>query len=191
MNIRSLVTTGEQEVKDLPGTEQFLTFTMGAERFAAPIDQVREIVPLHALTPVPLSPDFLLGVTNLRGSVVPVVDLPRRFGRKANTIGHRTCIIVAEIPHQEKVHPIGILVESVNTVETIDPSRIDPPPEFGLTLRKDFIRCLVRMGSDFVICLDLPSCLSLEEISSLASRHQESRSISTNPLAIGDTPWTP
>lgn len=150
-------------------TRQFLTFTLGDETFAVAIGKVREIVEFHSLTEIPLMPSFLRGVTNLRGAVIPVIDLLSRFGKGTTVTGHRTCIVIVEVEHDDAFHPLGILVNAVNEVLPVEDSRIEARPTFGTRIRHDFVEALLNLGDRFVIALDVQETLSVDEMSTLAA----------------------
>lgn len=163
---------------------QFLTFTLEDEIYAVPIGKVREIVEFHTLTEIPLMPAFLRGVTNLRGAVIPVVDLLARFGRGSTTIGRRACIVIAEVEHEDEQQPLGIIVSAVNEVLPVDDSRIESRPAFGTRIRSDFVEALLNLENRFVICLDLQQALSIAEMSEVATHWRR-----TDPnRSEGDTP---
>ncbi|MBB5191624.1 purine-binding chemotaxis protein CheW [Silvimonas terrae] len=146
---------------------QYLTFSLDGELFAVPIEHIREIIEFGGLTAVPLTPQFLRGVINLRGAVVPVVDLGARFGRSGTTIGRRTCIVILEVEAAERMLPVGILVDTVNEVLTTDRSQIEPRPPFGARIRADFMSGMLSQGERFVIVLDVGQVLSVEEMGGL------------------------
>ena len=141
-----------------------LRLAVGHEVLAVTIDTVREILEVGRLTALPRTPDFVRGVMNLRGAVVPVVDLLARFGSVAAVPGKRACIVIIEVAQEGARQDVGILVDSVSEVLDIDAANIEPPPAFGAGLRADFIRCMARMGSEFVIVLDVDRIFSLDEL---------------------------
>jgi len=153
-------------------THQYLTFTLGHEIFAIGILQIKEIIEYGNLTEIPMMPSFIRGVINLRGAVVPVIDLTARFGGKASDIGRRTCIVIVEITQtiddSEVRQDIGVVVDSVNEVLEIPQSEIEPPPAFGARIRADFISGMGKVAGHFVIILNINLILSIEEMASLA-----------------------
>lgn len=149
-------------------SEQHLTFGLGKETFAIPIQRIREILQFGALTEVPLTPPFIRGVLNMRGAVVPVLDLSVRFERDLTTIGPRTCVVIIEVPTAEESVVLGVLVDHVNEVLEIAPDDVEPAPSFGSSVRPDFVSGVAKVGSRFVIVLDVAHALSVEEIASLA-----------------------
>jgi purine-binding chemotaxis protein CheW len=150
--------------------DQYLAFVVGGESFAMDIRSVKEVIQYGSLTAVPLMPDFIRGVINLRGAVVPVIDLSVRFGRPANEVGRRTCIVILEVEHQETEVVIGVVVDNVSEVLEIGASEIEPAPTFGSTLRSEFLAGVGKVGNRFVIILDVNHVLSIEEMATLASR---------------------
>jgi len=153
---------------------QYLTFQLGGEVFAVDILNIREIIEFGTLTTVPLMPVFIRGVINLRGAVVPVVDLASRIGRPAGEITRRTCIVILDVdaiaPGTDTVvHTLGMVVDVVNEVLDIDPADIEPPPAFGAGFRGDFIAAMGRVDGGFVIILDANRVLSVDEMTQLDS----------------------
>jgi purine-binding chemotaxis protein CheW len=147
---------------------QYLTFTLGSEVFAMPIECIREIIEFGGLTTVPLMPSFLRGVINLRGAVVPVIDLSVRFSREATGIGRRTCIVILEIEQDGVAQAIGVIVDAVNEVLSINAADIEPRPSFGARIRSDFITGIIRHQERFIISLDVQRVLSVDEMAGLA-----------------------
>jgi len=147
---------------------QYLTFMLGGEVFAIGILSIKEIIEYGQLTEVPRMPEFIRGVINLRGAVVPVIDLGSRFGKKASAVSRRTCIVIIEVIYEEEQHVVGVMVDAVNEVLDIAPSEIEPAPSFGAKIRADFIKGMGKVNGKFVIILDVDHVLSLDEMSSLA-----------------------
>jgi purine-binding chemotaxis protein CheW len=114
-----------------------------------------------------MTPESIRGVINLRGSVVPVIDLSARFGGERTTVTRRTCIVILEVRSGEEVHVIGVVVDSVSEVLEIPPSEIEPRPSFGATIRTDFIEGMGKVDGKFVILLDIGQVLSVDEISAI------------------------
>lgn len=161
-------TTPLQEAQSQPS--QYLTFVLGGEMFAVAILNVKEIIEYGDLTSIPLMPSFIRGVINLRGSVVPVIDLAARFGGKPSTPGKRSCIVIVEVASDDGArHDIGVLVDAVSEVLDIPPAEIEPPPSFGAKIRADFIFGMGKVAGNFVIILCIDKVLSVEEIAQLTS----------------------
>ena len=146
---------------------QYLTFSLGGEMFAVGILNVKEIIEYGNLTEIPMMPAFIRGVINLRGSVVPVIDLSARFGGKSTELSRRTCIVIVEVADEETRHDIGIMVDAVSEVLDIPGSEIEPPPTFGARIRADFIFGMGKVNGKFVIILNINKVLSVEEIAQL------------------------
>jgi purine-binding chemotaxis protein CheW len=148
---------------------QYLTFMLDRELFAIGILAIKEIIGYGNVTIVPMMPDFVRGVINLRGAVVPVIDLAMRFQRKPAPLTKRTCIVITEVGAEGARHVVGVVVDAVNEVLDIPASEIEPAPTFGAKIRADFIRGLGKVSGRFVILLDMDHVLSVEEMSTLAS----------------------
>ncbi len=150
-----------------PETRQYLTFALGGEQFAVGTLSVKEIIEYGQLTTVPMMPPSIRGVINLRGAVVPVIDLGARFGGRRTEVGRRTCIVILEVEHAEEQQVIGVVVDAVNEVLEIAPADIEPPPAFGAHIRTDFIQGMGKVGGKFVILLDIGRVLSVDELAAL------------------------
>lgn len=146
---------------------QYLTFMLGGEAFAIGILHVKEILEYGSVTTVPMMPSFVRGVINLRGAVVPVIDLAVRFARAPSPVTRRTCIVIVEIESQGERHNIGITVDMVNEVLDIPRAEVEPPPAFGAKIRADFIGGMGKVNGKFVIILDAGKVLSVEEMATL------------------------
>jgi purine-binding chemotaxis protein CheW len=151
---------------------QYLTFSLSEEVFAIDIRTVREIIQYGAITVVPLMPDFVRGVINLRGAVVPVIDLQVRFARGRSTIGKKTCIVIFDsVVSGEKVE-LGLLVDAVSEVIDIPRDRIEPPPQFGSSIQREFISGMGKVDGNFVVILEPDRALNIEEMAMLAEQGQ-------------------
>lgn len=146
---------------------QYLTFALGGEMFAIGILGVKEIIEFGNLTEIPMMPPFIRGVINLRGSVVPVIDLSARFGSRQTAVGRRTCIVILEVPDGETHHDIGVMVDAVSEVLEIPGSEIEPPPAFGARIRADFISGMGKVSGRFVIILNINNILAVDELAQL------------------------
>ncbi|MFN3884355.1 MAG: chemotaxis protein CheW [Rhodocyclaceae bacterium] len=153
-------------------THQYLTFTLGGEMFAVGILNVKEIIEYGNLTEIPMMPAFIRGVINLRGAVVPVIDLAARFGGKVSQVQRRTCIVIVEVRQDEAKHDIGIMVDAVSEVLEIPAADIEPPPAFGAKIRADFIAGMGKVNGKFVIILEIQKVLSVDEMALLADMSQ-------------------
>ena len=149
------------------GQSQYLTFLLGGEMFAIPILNIKEIIEYGSLTTVPMMPAFIRGVINLRGSVVPVVDLAVRFGRKAGEATRRTCIVIIEIESGDEKQDVGVVVDTVSEVLEIPRNEVEQAPSFGARIRADFIRGMGKINGKFVIILAVNHVLSIDEMAML------------------------
>lgn len=147
---------------------QYLTFVLGGETFAIGILGIKEILEYEPPTDVPMMPKFIRGIVNLRGSVVPVIDLCARFGKPSSPVNKRTCIIILETVSNEESQVLGVVVDAVNEVLEIPGADIEPPPSFGASVRTDFIGGMGRVRDRFVIILNVGNVLSIEEMDSIA-----------------------
>ena len=148
---------------------QYLTFTLGAEMFAVGILHIKEIIEYGTPTTVPMMPGFIRGVINLRGAVVPVVDLASRFGGAPSDVTRRTCIVIVELAAEDgETRVLGVVVDAVSAVLEIAAADIEPAPSFGTRIRTDFIAGMAKVNGRFVILLDVDRVLSMEEMAVLA-----------------------
>jgi purine-binding chemotaxis protein CheW len=155
------------QVADIVQADQYLTFTLAEETFAIEIVKVREVIDYVHLTRVPRMPVFLRGVINLRGSVVPVIDLRLILNMPSIEKTVDTCIIIAEVSMDGETLHLGMLADSVQEVIDFDPSQIDPPPKLGSMLDTAFIRGMGKRGEGFFIILNIDQVLSSDEMASV------------------------
>ena len=146
---------------------KYLTFTLEDEAYGIGILQIKEIIGMMPITPVPQTPDFVKGVVNLRGKVIPVVELRLRFGLEATDYTERTCIIVVEMEGRSGDIVIGIVVDSVSEVLNIKAEDIEDAPNFGTNLETDYILGMAKMEGGVKILLDIDRVLSVEELTGL------------------------
>jgi purine-binding chemotaxis protein CheW len=149
-------------------SRQYLTFRLAQETFAVDVAKVREILDFVSITKVPQTPDFMRGVINLRGSVVPVVDMKLKFGMEPTEKTVNTCIIVLEVIIENETTIVGALADSVQEVVDLDPSQIEPPPRIGMKLSIDFIKGMGKLNDEFVIILDTDRIFSFDDGAVLA-----------------------
>ena len=158
----------DQAVKVMADKEgKYLTFTMADEEYGIGILKIKEIIGMMPITSVPQTPDFVKGVINLRGKVIPVMDLRLRFEMEAIDYTDRTCIIVVEIAGQDGTIQIGIVVDSVSEVLNIEGEDIEDTPTFGTKLNTDYIHGMAKISDVVKILLDIDRVLSDEEIAVL------------------------
>jgi purine-binding chemotaxis protein CheW len=143
---------------------QFLSFTLADDIFAIDVVMAREIVDYAEVTQVPQMPEYMQGVVNLRGAVVPVIDMRLKFGMDAGESTRDTCIIVMEIDSDGEMMTVGALVDSVQEVMDLDPSQIEPAPKIGTKLNTEFIQGMGNLGEKFIIILDINRIFSADEI---------------------------
>ena len=144
---------------------QYLTFKLGDEVFALDISKVREVLDFTAVTKVPRTPAFMRGVINLRGSVVPVVDLRLKFGMTKTESSVNTCIIITEVTVDNDTTILGALADSVQEVLDLEPGSIAPPPKIGTKLKTEFIKGMGKRDDRFIIILDIDKVFSSDELS--------------------------
>jgi purine-binding chemotaxis protein CheW len=152
--------------------QQYLSFSLGEGVFAIDIRMVREIIQYGAMTAVPLMPSFIRGVINLRGAVVPVIDLQVRFGRAPAVVGNKTCVIIFDIEREGEKVELGLMVDAVSEVIEIAPSEIEPPPQFGASIRRDFIRGMGKVDGEFIVILEPERALNIEDMAQIADQMQ-------------------
>lgn len=163
---QSLVTRSPTE--QMEDQKQYLTFMLGGETFAIGILCIKEIIEYTGLTEVPMMPKCIRGVINLRGSVVPVLDLAARFSKPSSEVTKKTCIVIVEVQSGDDRHDMGVVVDAVNAVLEIPRSEIEAPPAFGAKIRTDFIEGMGKVNGKFVILLNVNQVLSTDEIGAMA-----------------------
>ena len=146
---------------------QYLTFTVAGELFMLGILHIKEIIEYGSITEVPMMPEYIRGVINLRGGVVPVIDLSARFGRGISKITRRSCVIIVEIHGENGMQNTGVVVDAVHGVIEIPQEDVEPTPAFGANIRTDFIHGMGKVNNEFVIVLDINRVLSIEEMAML------------------------
>ncbi len=150
--------------KNETASQQFLSFALGDEVFAVNVLQVKEILDVINITRVPQMPDYMLGVINLRGSVVPVIDLRCKFGMSKAEKNQDNCIVVLEIDFDSERVIIGALTDAVREVLDLSADQIEPPPRMGMKLKSEFIRGMGKQGETFIIILDIDKIFSSDEL---------------------------
>ncbi len=150
--------TGITEVR------QYLTLTLEAELFAVDVAKVREVLDYTTITKIPRTPEYMRGVLNLRGSVVPVIDLRLKFGMSKTENRKNTCIIVLEIVLEDEVLIWGALADSVQEVFEFEPEQIEPAPKFGTKFKAEFLRGIGKRDEKFIMILDIDRVFTTEEL---------------------------
>lgn len=152
----------------------YLSFSLGDEVFAANVGKVLNILEMTKITEVPKAPDYMKGVINLRGTVLPVVDTRIKFGMKPTEYTTNTCIVVMEVEMEGENIQVGALVDSVQAVLEIEDSEIKPPPSIGSKYKSEFINGMVKADDEFIMLLDMEKVFSSDEIISLKEKTNES-----------------
>jgi purine-binding chemotaxis protein CheW len=152
---------------DIQQATQYLTFKLDDEVYALDISKVREVLDYTTETRVPRMPDFMRGVINLRGSVVPVADLKLKFGMKKTEKGVNTCVIIVEVSIDGETTVLGALADSVQEVMDLDADHIEPAPKIGTRLDTDFIKGMGKHNNNFIIILDIDKVFSVGELSQM------------------------
>jgi purine-binding chemotaxis protein CheW len=160
-------------VSSITETGQYLTFKLEDEVFALDISKVREVLDFTTVAKVPQTPDFMLGVTNLRGCVVPVVDMRLKLGMSRTEKTVNTCIIIVEVEIDGETTILGALADSVQEVMDQDPDQIEPPPRIGTGLNTKFIKGMGKRDNQFIIILDIDKVFSADELDVAPDMTQE------------------
>jgi purine-binding chemotaxis protein CheW len=145
-------------------TNQYLTFKLDSDLFAVDVSKAREVLDFAEVTRVPQTPDYMLGVINLRGSVVPVINLRRKFGMKEAERTVDTCIIVIDIEVNDETVVVGVVADAVQEVLDLDAGQIEPPPRLGTRLNTEFIKGMGSLDDQFIILLDIDRVFTAEEL---------------------------
>jgi len=153
-------------------SDSYLTFKMGEEKFGAHVGQVLNILEMTRVTEVPKAPDFMKGVINLRGMVLPVIDTRIKFGLPETEYTKNTCIVVMDLQLEGETVHIGAIVDEVLSVIEIEPGQIEPAPSIGQQYHSAFIDGMAREEEEFVMLLDMQKVLSEAEIAGLSEQNQ-------------------
>lgn len=164
--VTQMMASSDSAVMDKEG--KYLTFALGPEEYGLEILKVREIIGYMDITAVPQTPEHVKGVINLRGQVIPVIDLRTKFGMDTTGITEQTCIIVVEIAQQNRKFNTGIVVDRVQEVLDISTDEIEQTPQFGSNVNTDFILGMGKIGNSVKILLDIDKVLSNDDIAELA-----------------------
>ena len=165
----------EEKIVD---SNQYLSFKLGEEIFALEISSVREVLEFTRVTKVPNTPEFMRGVINLRGGVVPVVDMKLKFGMGKTEATIDTCIIIVEIIIDDELTILGAMADSVREVMQLQQDEIEPPPRIGTRLDVDFIKGMGKKDDEFIIILDINNVFSIQELSAVSG------SQSAKPISV-------
>ena len=154
-----------KEIKaHLLGNGQYLTFFVAGEEYAVSILKVKEIIEYDTVTVVPNTAPWIRGVTNLRGNVVPVIDLAVKFGLPASQASKYSCIVITEVSYDSEKLTLGVMTDSVSQVLDFVENQIETPPPFGTRVRIEFLLGMGRMGKKFCLILDIDKVLSADEL---------------------------
>lgn len=151
----------------------YLSFNLGDEEFAVNVSKVLNILEMLKITEVPKSPEYMKGVINLRGTVLPVVDIRVKFGMTPTEYTNNTCIVVMEIEMDNDIVKVGALVDSVQAVMELEDSQIQPPPSIGSKYKSEFIYGMVKVGEKFIMLLDMEKVFSAEEVIMFKEKTEE------------------
>ena len=157
----------EESVED--HVQQYLTFMLGGKVYGLKIINIKEIIEYGEIIEVPMTPDFISGVINLRGSVVPVIDLSQRFSGQSTEHTKRTSIIILEVRNDDLSIEVGVTVDMVNEVLDIRPDEIEPAPSLGDQIQISFISGMAKINNTLLILLDIENVLSIDELSMVGS----------------------
>lgn len=152
---------------------QYLSFELDGELFGLEVGTVREVLEFSSITRVPRAPDYMRGVINLRGNVVAVIDLKRRFGAEATVTTDNTCIVIIEVEIDGEPAIVGLLADGVQEVTAIEPKDIEPPPSIGSWLRAEYITGMVRAGEHFLMLLDIKRVFQGEAVAAIIDGGEE------------------
>jgi len=170
-----------------PDVQQYLTFMIGAEEYAVSLLMVKEIIEYDTITEVPKTPEWVRGVINLRGSVVPVIDLAVKFRQSPSVAGKLTCIVITEVECEGEATVMGVMVDSVRQVIDLKPQEIEEPPTFGTRVKVDYLLGMARAGKKFCLILDTEKVLSTDELLELPDSVAEPENLEPED-ASGEVP---
>ncbi len=163
MDVAERVASGLAATGEVDGS-QFLTFLLAGEEYGVDILRVQEIKGWNAVTPIPNTPEYIRGVINLRGTIVPIVDLRRRFGLEPMEYGPMTVVIVLKVMREGKSRVMGIVVDAVSDVYNVQDESLKPAPDFGSVVNVDFVQGLATVDETMVIILDIDHLLNSGEL---------------------------
>src|SRR6056297_2868931 len=162
----------EQESKKA-GAKSYLTFKLGDEQFGVHVGQVLNILEMTSITKVPKSPDYMKGVINLRGKVLPVIDARIKFGMEETEYTNNTCIIVMDLEMDGKTINIGTIVDGVLSVVEINESEVEPPPNIGSKFKSEFIYGMAKVEEEFVMLVDMQEVINVDEMAEIQNNSKK------------------
>lgn len=151
-----------------------LTFSLGKENYGIPILQVREIIGMMDITEVPKTPDFIKGVVNLRGKIIPIMDLRSKFGMEAIEYTERTCIIVVEVNINESKRPMGIVVDTVSEVVNIEENEIEETLDYGAKMEEEFLTGMGKVKDKVIMLLNIDKIINTQDIAATLNEAEKS-----------------
>jgi purine-binding chemotaxis protein CheW len=167
--------------------QQYLTFMIAGEEYAVSLLKVREIIEYDTVTEVPRTPEWIRGVINLRGSVVPVIDLAVKLRQAPSVAGKLTCIVISEVECEGEATVMGIMADSVRQVIDLNPQDVEPPPTFGTRVKVDYLLGMARSGKKFCLILDTEKVLSTDELLELPDAIDQAAANLQPELALSET----
>jgi len=168
--------------------QQYLTFMIGGEEYAISLLKVKEIIEYDIVTQIPKTPEWIRGVINLRGSVVPVIDLAVKFRLAPSVAGKMTCIVITEVQSGDEAAVMGIMADSVRQVIDLRPQDVEEPPTFGTRVKVDYLLGMARSGKKFCLLLDTEKVLSTDELLELPDSVEQVAGNSQPELDLSSAP---
>ena len=185
------ITSQETNPENGQKVQQHLTFMIGGEEYAVSLLKVKEIIEYDTVTEVPKTPEWIRGVINLRGSVVPVIDLAVKFRQAPSVPGKLTCIVITEVESEGEATVMGIMADSVRQVIDLTPRDIEPPPTFGTRVKVDYLLGMARSGKKFCLMLDTEKVLSTDELLELPDAVDQALGNQQSERELDETPVAP
>jgi purine-binding chemotaxis protein CheW len=180
------ITREETNRETEQNVQQYLTFMIGGEEYAVSLLKVKEIIEYDTVTEIPKTPEWIRGVINLRGSVVPVIDLAVKFRQAASVAGKLTCIVITEVECEGEATVMGIMADSVRQVIDLRPEDIEEPPTFGTRVKVDYLLGMARSGKKFCLLLDTEKVLSTDELLELPEALEQATENPQPELELGE-----
>lgn len=159
-------------IAEMTETRQYLTFTLENEFFAIDIEQTLEVLEYKTITKVPRTPEYMVGVINIRGNVIPVVDMRIKFGMNKTQQTINTCIVIVELKINKEITVLGIVVDTVQEVFELADNQIEPAPKIGTQLNVEFIKGMGKKNEEFIIILDIDKIFSVKELNKVQQANQ-------------------
>ncbi|MDH5232991.1 MAG: chemotaxis protein CheW [Gammaproteobacteria bacterium] len=166
-DIKKVLSEISEDNETLDASHQYLSFLVDSELYAFSVLDIKEIIEYTTITRIPMTPKHVRGVTNLRGNVVPIIDLAARLDKASSDVTKRTCVIITEIQAESAKIDIGVVIDAINEVFALRQENIEPAPSFGAGIRPEFISGMGKVNDSFVVLLNTEKVLNLEELSEL------------------------